>query len=136
MRKLILLLSFCVTVSFAQTPGDIVITEIMNNPSAVVDSDGEWFEVYNTTSSSIDMDSWVVSDNGPNSFIVMGQAVVPAGGYFVFGSVLVNLDEHARIWFFFLAQRFWVQIHAVFFCGWRGPGLWSNLWSHAPPKPA
>ena len=30
-------------------PSDIIITEIMNNPDAVPDSDGEWFEIYNSS---------------------------------------------------------------------------------------
>jgi hypothetical protein len=29
--------------------GEVVITEIMQNPAVVVDTDGEWFEVYNPT---------------------------------------------------------------------------------------
>ena len=31
------------------TVGDLVITEVMNNPDIVSDADGEWFELYNTT---------------------------------------------------------------------------------------
>ena len=30
---------------FAAEPGDIIVNEIMNNPSAVSDSAGEWFEL-------------------------------------------------------------------------------------------
>ncbi|MCK5076964.1 MAG: endonuclease, partial [Calditrichia bacterium] len=33
--------------------GDIIISEIMQNPSAVYDDVGEWFEIHNTTSGSI-----------------------------------------------------------------------------------
>ena len=31
-------------------PGDVVINEILQNPAAVADTAGEWFEVYNATS--------------------------------------------------------------------------------------
>ncbi|MDF1799571.1 MAG: lamin tail domain-containing protein, partial [Planctomycetota bacterium] len=34
--------------------GELIITEIMQNPSAVGDNEGEWFEVYNTTAGPID----------------------------------------------------------------------------------
>ncbi len=68
-------------------PGDIIITEIMQNPSAVFDSDGEYFEVYNTTAGAIDMAGWVISDvsNPAENFTVASSVVVPAGGYAVFG---------------------------------------------------
>ncbi len=67
-------------------PGDLVITEIMNNPSAVSDGDGEWFEVYNTTGSSIDMDGMTISDDGIDSHVIGNSLVVPPGGYVVLGT--------------------------------------------------
>ncbi|SVC91939.1 uncharacterized protein METZ01_LOCUS344793, partial [marine metagenome] len=39
-------------------PSGIVITEIMPNPAAVLDSYGEWFEIHNTTDSTIDIEGW------------------------------------------------------------------------------
>jgi hypothetical protein len=66
---------------------DIVITEIMQNPLVMVDTDGEWFELHNTGATPVDLEGWTVSDLGTNSFtIVAGNtAVVPAGGYAVLG---------------------------------------------------
>jgi hypothetical protein len=43
--------------------GDIVVTEIMQNPSAVSDSAGEWFEVRNNTNSEIDLENWLIQDD-------------------------------------------------------------------------
>ena len=43
--------------------GDVVINEIMQNPSAVSDANGEWFELYNNTNGSIDINGWTISDN-------------------------------------------------------------------------
>jgi hypothetical protein len=37
------------------TLGALIITEIMKNPSAVGDSDGEWFEIYNNGSQDINI---------------------------------------------------------------------------------
>ncbi len=48
--------------SASVNPGDIVIIEIMQNPSAVYDSDGEWFEIYNNTDAAIDIDGWYIKD--------------------------------------------------------------------------
>ncbi|PID67974.1 MAG: hypothetical protein CR968_03985 [Flavobacteriia bacterium] len=68
--------------------GSIILTEIMQNPAAVGDNDGEWFEVYNTTSASIDLYGWVIMDDesADEKFTVESSVVVPAGGYAVFGS--------------------------------------------------
>ena len=65
--------------------GDIIITEIMQNPNAVNDTDGEWFEVFNTTGSPIDMQGWTISDAGTDSHTIGSSLVVPAGGYAVLG---------------------------------------------------
>ena len=70
------------------SPGDIVITEIMNNVDGT-DDDKEWFEVFNTTGSDIDMDGWTIADldgTNPDTHVISGTALVPAGGYFVFGN--------------------------------------------------
>jgi hypothetical protein len=63
--------------------GELIFTEIMKNPAVVGDNYGEWFEVYNTTGASIDMNGWTVK-SGPNQFNVAGSFVIPAGGYGVF----------------------------------------------------
>ena len=79
-------------------PGHIVINEIMKNPSAVGDSVGEWFELYNLGPTAIDLDGWVLLDDdfdfhvidepgglvvGPGEFLVLGVEGNPAfnGGY-------------------------------------------------------
>ena len=67
----------------AANPGDIIVTEFMQNPSAVFDNVGEWFELYNTTGSSINIEGWTFTDNGSNTFTVASQVDVPAGGYVV-----------------------------------------------------
>ncbi|MCB2200421.1 lamin tail domain-containing protein [bacterium] len=70
----------------------IVITEIMNNPSAVSDSDGEFVELYNSTASAIDIDGWTLADNGSDSHVIDngGELLVPAFGYLVLG---INSDS-------------------------------------------
>ncbi|MDY7076097.1 MAG: lamin tail domain-containing protein [Chloroflexota bacterium] len=63
----------------------IVVTEIMQNPAAVSDSYGEWFEVYNTGSTAVDMDGWTFRDDGSNTFTISGPLVIQPGEYLVLG---------------------------------------------------
>ncbi len=82
-------------VSTCANAGDIIITEIMQNPSAVGDSYGEYFEVYNTTTAAIDMQGWQVVDLTSTSegFTIASSVVVPALGYAVFvgnGDISLN----------------------------------------------
>ncbi|MCD4828943.1 MAG: lamin tail domain-containing protein [Candidatus Cloacimonetes bacterium] len=67
---------------------DIVITEVMQNPDAVGDNDGEYFEVYNNGGTAIDMNGWIISDLGSNldTLTCSGDTlVVQPGQYFVLG---------------------------------------------------
>ncbi len=66
------------------SPGSIIITEIMKDPNAVSDANGEYFEVYNTTLNPIDMSGWVISDLGSNSFVVSSSVIVAPDSYVVF----------------------------------------------------
>ncbi len=76
--------TFSVLCSTCSNIGDIIITEILNNANG--DDDGkEWFEVYNTSTSDIDMENWVISDEGSNNFTINGSLIVPAQGYTVLG---------------------------------------------------
>lgn len=63
----------------------IIISEIMANPSAVSDSYGEWFEVLNADTVSVDFAGWTVKDAGTDMFIVAESVLVEPGGYAVFG---------------------------------------------------
>ncbi|GLB50341.1 lamin tail domain-containing protein [Neptunitalea lumnitzerae] len=68
------------------TEGDLIITEIMQNPNIVSDDNGEYFEVYNTTGAAIDMLGLVIgSNNASEEFTVDTSVIVPAGGYVIFG---------------------------------------------------
>ena len=63
----------------------LIITEIMQNPSFVSDSDGEWFEVYNPTSAPIDMLAWTVKDNDFDLITINSSLIVPAYGFATLG---------------------------------------------------
>lgn len=75
--------------SAAATPGAagaIVITEIMQNPSALPDSAGEWFEVHNPGSAPLNLFGCTFAGTGGSGdrFTVGSNVVVAAGGYATF----------------------------------------------------
>lgn len=72
--------------------GDIIISEIMQNPSAVNDSDGEWVELYNTTESPIDINGWYIKDQDNDTHLISsgGTLTIEANDYLVLG---VNSDS-------------------------------------------
>ena len=65
----------------------IVINEIIQNPAAVSDNNGEWFELFNATPDPVDIDGWTIKDNGSNFHVITngGPLVIPAGGFLVLG---------------------------------------------------
>ena len=69
----------------AGAPADIVITEIMQNPDVLFDSDGEWFEIYNGGTSAVDLNGWTISDLGTDSHVIASSVIVAPGAYAVLG---------------------------------------------------
>lgn len=76
----------------------LIINEIFQNPSAVNDSDGEWFELFNNSLVDINIDGWTIKDDGSDSFVISngGSLIVSAGGFLVLGSNSV-LSENGGI---------------------------------------
>ncbi|MEZ4317636.1 MAG: MopE-related protein [Myxococcota bacterium] len=68
--------------------GDLVITELMIDPTGGSDLEGEWFELYNPTSTDIVMCSgWSFEDDGIDFWAVDDPTLtVPANGYIVAGA--------------------------------------------------
>ena len=65
--------------------GDLIITEIIQNPAAVLDADGEWFEIYNNTGDYANLLGLVFQDDGGDTFTVDSDVVMAAGTYAVLG---------------------------------------------------
>ena len=87
----------CNTPSIAQAASvsDLLITEIMANPSAVTDTNGEWFELFNPTSDSINLSGITLSDAGSNSHIISSSSDLwlDSGSYFVLGRNSTSLSN-------------------------------------------
>ena len=67
--------------------GDVIVSEILINPGAVDDTQGEWFEILNLTSATIDLSGWVLSDRDTDSLVISPTAalLLPPGDYVVLG---------------------------------------------------
>jgi hypothetical protein len=74
------------TASDAQ-PGDVIINEIMQNPKAVVDTYGEWVELFNTTDHPVDLNGWTLRDEGSDLHQINsgGPLWLAPGGYVILG---------------------------------------------------
>ena len=57
------------------SPGSIIITEALIKPKAVAESDGEWVELYNPGTQTIDLNGWTLRDDGSN----LHKIVAPTG---------------------------------------------------------
>ncbi|MEA3504452.1 MAG: lamin tail domain-containing protein, partial [Bacteroidota bacterium] len=71
---------------------NIVITEVIQNPAAVNDSEGEWFEIYNAGTETVDINGFTIMDAGSNSHTIEnGSALnIEPGSYLVLG---INADN-------------------------------------------
>ncbi len=73
--------------------GELVITEILKDPTTTNDADGEWFEVYNASAVPIALCGWTIRDDGTDSHTMTTDVTVLPGDYAVFarsGSELLN----------------------------------------------
>lgn len=75
------------TCSDTPAAGDVIISEIMQNPAMSLDNDGEYFELFNTTASTLNLNGCSVqssTSSGPESFNIAGDVRISPGGYAVF----------------------------------------------------
>lgn len=72
------------------TPGSIIISEIMADPDGgsgvLSDADGEWFELYNNNTFSVDINGWTIKDLGTDNITISGTLTIPADDFIVIGA--------------------------------------------------
>jgi hypothetical protein len=56
-------------------PNSLVITEYLANPVGVSDTQAEYFEIFNTMESAIDLTDLIVRDDGSNEFTISGLLI-------------------------------------------------------------
>lgn len=67
-------------------PGDLVISEIMNNPAAVTDDHGEWLEIYNASDHPLDLQGLVIRhepEMTTPTLSILEAVVIAPGAYAV-----------------------------------------------------
>ena len=65
----------------------IVISEVMPNPASVSDSYGEWFELYNSGDTTINLSNWLIKSGENEEHIISGDVslFIDPDQYLVFG---------------------------------------------------
>lgn len=88
-------ISFTFTAPNTPDFGDLIITEIMADPTPEVGlSDAEYLEIYNTTDQTISLIGLSLVDEGGSTTLVSGE--VPSGGYMVLTSTS-NASDFAGV---------------------------------------
>jgi len=64
--------------------GELLITEIMFDPSALTDTYGEWFEIYNNSGQPVNLQNLILSRDTVNIHTIADSIVLLPGAYFVF----------------------------------------------------
>jgi hypothetical protein len=73
--------------------GGILITEIMYDPSALTDTYGEWFEIYNNTAEPVNLKNLVLLRDTVNTHTISDSVMLSPGGYFVFKRTQAAADS-------------------------------------------
>ena len=63
--------------------GELLITEIMYDPSALSDTDGEWFEIYNNSDDTINLHNLVLGRDDTNRHLITDSIELSPATYFV-----------------------------------------------------
>ena len=65
--------------------GELIITEIMANPEAVSDANGEWIEILNPTDRVIQINGLIIKDEGSNKHTISASTdlMIQPGAYWV-----------------------------------------------------
>jgi hypothetical protein len=62
--------------------GDLIITELMIDPDALPDTDGEWLELYNTTDSELELRDCQLDDGGKSPHALSAAFRIAKRAYF------------------------------------------------------
>lgn len=66
--------------------GDLVVTELMIDPTACADGVAEWIEIYNAADGPVDLAGMVVRDEAGTTGTIGVRSIVEAGDYAVLGT--------------------------------------------------
>ena len=63
----------------------LLINEIMQNPYAVSDENGEWFEIYNDGEAPINLEGWIIADKDDDTTVIAESYLSHPGSYSIIG---------------------------------------------------
>jgi hypothetical protein len=63
--------------------GDLLITEIMYDPDTLTDTQGEWFEIYNNTNFTVNLQKVVIRKNDTENHIINSSVLLAAHNFYV-----------------------------------------------------
>jgi hypothetical protein len=63
--------------------GDLLISEIMYNPTALSDTEGEWLEIYNNSTETINLQNLVLERDETNRHVITESLELAPGAYYV-----------------------------------------------------
>jgi hypothetical protein len=72
--------------------GEILITEIMSDPSALSDTQGEWFEIYNNSSQVINLQNLILERDSTNNHTITDSIELSPGEYYVLARTALASD--------------------------------------------
>jgi hypothetical protein len=64
--------------------GELLITEIMYDPSGLSDTEGEWFEIYNNSGQTIQLQNLVLGRDDINRHVITESIELPPAAFYVF----------------------------------------------------
>lgn len=73
--------------------GSLLITEIMADPVSLVDTQGEWFEIYNNTDQAIDLQNLIIKKNENERHVISQAFILEARAF----CILARTDAAAAV---------------------------------------
>ncbi len=88
---LIAAFSFSISIQTAHAEGSIVINEFLVDPDS-----GQWVELYNSGTESVDISGWFIDDNGGSQKFTIQSSSIGPGEYKVFESTSFNFNRSSE----------------------------------------
>jgi len=77
--------------------GQVVINEIMYNPSRCSDSYCEWIEIYNPTNNAVNLTGWNIYESSKREFTIITTAIIEPKNYFILAKKPENFSQYWNI---------------------------------------
>lgn len=72
--------------------GDLLISEVMYNPAALSDTEGEWLEIYNNSAQTVNLQNLVLERDDINRHVITESIELAPGAYYVLARTVQASD--------------------------------------------